>query len=194
MEGWAQAMAIALESVGMKAVYVDFVKPQAWKIVWGIAAILLLVIGVVYGAQGWELQQQRRELESRLAALALSQNQQIALANNESAVPDNPKAGSEAAARQLLQWDWNRVYDAIESPALAKTKLVQMSVDVPTGQATLVFELDSMAQVGQVTKALNEPAGSGAVWRLERLENKAQTTGLGATSTNVKGVWLGKLN
>lgn len=177
----------------MKAIYIDFVAPQGRKYVWGVACIVVVALVAVYGVRVWSLTQQKAEVEARLATLTLQQRQSAAQPPAEENKSDNPKAASEAAALHLRQWDWNRVYDAIETPALTKTRLVQMGVDAQSGQITLQFELDSMTQAAQVTEALNSASQPGAVWRLERLENATHPSATSGMGTSIKGVWLGML-
>lgn len=171
----------------MKSVQIDFVEPRAWKFIWAAAAVVLLAIAATTGVKVWQLRQQRFALEQQLAVLQVQQAQRLSQAKPAESPKDNPKAASEAAARRLLQRDWNRLYDAIETPALTKVRLVQLSMDAVTGQAMLEYELESMAQAAMVTQALNDASSPPGAWQLERLERAGQ--GGPGESGRVKGSW-----
>lgn len=171
----------------MRSVRIDFVEPKAWKFIWASAALMVLVIMVITGVKVWQLRQQRVALEQQLAALQAQQRQRLAQAQPAASPQDNPRAASEAADRRLLQRDWNRLYDAIETPALAKVRLVQLNMDAVSGQVVLEYELESMAQAAVVTQALNAVSGQDSLWRLDQLENEAQGGTVGVA--RVRGVW-----
>jgi hypothetical protein len=103
----------------------------------------------------------------------------------------DPRSASEGAARRQLLRDWNRPYDAIEKPALAKVRLIQRSQHAVTGQAMQEYGLEGMAQAAEVAWALNAASGRPVLWRLDRLENAAKggTVGVG----RVNGVWQAAL-
>lgn len=160
----------------MRPVRIDFVEPRAWKFIWAAAALVVLAIVTTTGVKVWQLRQQRVVLEQQLAAMNAQQMQRLAQAPESP--QDNPRAVSEAATRRLLQRDWNRLYDAIETPALAKVRLVQLNMDAVSGQVVLEYELESMAQVSAVTQALNDASGKAGVWRLERVDKSSQGGGV----------------
>ena len=176
----------------MKPVQIDFVAPRAWKFIWTTAATVVLAIIATTGVKVWHLRQQRMALEEQLAVLKAQQLQQVAQAKAPEQNVGNPKAASEAAARRLLSRDWNRLYDVIETPALAKLRLVQLSMDAVTGQAMLEYELESMGQAVAVTRALNDTSNQGGIWHLDRLDGAGQGDPAGAAK--VKGVWRAVLN
>lgn len=171
----------------MRPVQIDFVAPRAWKFIWAAGAVVVLAVLATSGAKLWQLRQQRVALEQQLTALQAQQLQRLAQTKTVEPSQGNPRAASEAMARRLLQRDWNRLYDAIETPALAKVRLVQLNMDAVTGQAMLEYALESMAQVAEVTQALNR-SGSGIAWRLERLDSGGQTSAHSG-APQIKGVW-----
>lgn len=171
----------------MKPVRIDFVEPRAWRFIWAAAAGVVLAIVATTGVDVWQLRQQRVVLEQQLATLQAQQLQRLAQAQPAASPQDNPRAASEAAARRLLQRDWNRLYDAIETPALVEVRLVQLNMDAVSGQVVLEYELESMAQASAVTQALNAVSGQDSLWRLDRLENPAQGGTVGVA--RVRGVW-----
>lgn len=171
----------------MRPVRIDFVEPRAWKYIWASSAVVLLAIAAATGVKVWQLRQQRVVLEQQLAALQAQQRQGLEQAQPAKSPQDNPRAASEAAARRLLQRDWNRLYDAIETPALDKVRLVQLNMDAVSGLVVLEYELESMAQVSAVTQALNAISGQDSLWRLDQLENSAQGGTVGVA--RVRGVW-----
>jgi len=176
----------------MKPVQIDFVVPRAWKFIWATAAVVVLAIITTTGVRAWQLRQLRMALDGQLAALQTQQLQRLANAKSVEHPQHDPRAANEANAHRLLQSDWNRVYDAIETPALAKVRLIQLSMDAITGQARLEYELESMTQAEEVTRALNEASRQEDAWQLERLESTGQ--GDLAGPAKVKGVWRGVLN
>ncbi len=175
----------------MRPVQIDFVAPRAWKFIWAAGAVVVLAVLATSGAKLWQLRQQRVALEQQLTALQAQQLQRLAQTKTVEPSQGNPRAASEAMARRLLQRDWNRLYDAIETPALAKVRLVQLNMDAVTGQAMLEYELESMAQAGAVTQALNDASGPSGVWQLERLESSGQGDPAGVAK--IKGVWRAEL-
>lgn len=172
----------------MKPVQIEFVKPRAWKFIWATAGVVALATAATTGVKAWQLRQQRMVLERQLVSLEAQQLQRLASTRAEQPVQDSPRAASETAARRLLQRDWNRLYDAIETPALAKVRLIQLSFDAVSGQAMLEYELESMELAAGITQALNASNGSLPVWKLERLENGAVPGGAGGGS-KIRGVW-----
>lgn len=171
----------------MRPVQIDFVAPRTWKFIWAAATVVVLAVLATSGAKLWQLRQQRVALEQQLTALQAQQLQRLAQTKAVEPSQGNPRVASEATARRLLQRDWNRLYDAIETPALAKVRLIQLNMDAVTGQAMLEYELESMAQAAGVTHALNE-SGAGTTWRLERVDSGAQPSS-GTGAARLKGVW-----
>lgn len=90
---------------------------------------------------------------------------------------------------RLLQRDWNRVFDAVESDALAQALLVQMSIDGVTGEIRLEYELESFVQASAVTAALNA-SGTMTVWQLERVSSVPLQADFPAGKS--RGVWSSK--
>jgi len=176
----------------MKTVQIEFVEPRAWKFIWAAAAVVALAITITTAVKVWQLRQQQAEIAKELVNLHDRQLQRLAQEKINAPPKDNPRAASEAAARRLLQRDWNQLYDAIETPALGKVRLVQLSFDAVTGQVMLEYELDTIALAADVTKALSAPSGGLAVWQLERLENGAQGGPVG--TGRIRGVWRAVLN
>lgn len=172
----------------MKPVQIEFVKPRAWKFIWATAGVVALATAATTGVNVWQLRQQRMALEQQQVSLAAQQLQRLASMKAEQPAQDSPRAASETAARRLLQRDWNRLYDAIETPALSKVRLVALSFDAVSGQAMLEYELDSMEQAAGVTQALNASTGAQAVWKLERLDNGSAPAGAGG-GAKIRGVW-----
>lgn len=170
----------------MKSVQISFVEPKAWKAVWAGAGLVLLCIVTFTGIQLWQLHQSKAALQAELDQLQAQRLQQQAHQSPASPVV-NLRSASEAAAARLLQRDWNVVFDAIETPALAKVRLVQFSFDAQTGQSMLEYELERMEQAVQVTEALNATESGHVVWQLERLENTTQSS-VGSVG-RVRGVW-----
>lgn len=188
-------MESALERVVMKPVHIEFAQPRAWKFLWPGVALVLLTIGASTGVKWWQLHLQRTALEQQTAALQAEQLQHnLALENTKKQPNDNPRAASEAAANRLLKRDWNQLYDAIESPTLAKVRLVRLNMDAFTGQAVLEFEFDTMEQAAEVTHALalSPTAGTAAAWQLERLEKAVDGGAAGAGK--VRGFWRKNLD
>lgn len=174
----------------MKAVRIEFVQPRAWRFFWAGAALVLLTIAATTGVKLWQLHLQRTALERQTTALRAAQlEHKLALENAKEQRTDNPRASSEAAANRLLQRDWNHLYDAIETPALAKVRLVHFNMDAATGQAVLEFELDSMEQAVEVSHglALSATSGTAKAWQLERLERAGDGGAAGAGK--VRGFW-----
>ncbi|WP_439590379.1 hypothetical protein [Hydrogenophaga sp.] len=149
----------------MKPVQIQFVAPRAWKFIWAITAVVLVAL---LGHTGWRLWQQHQVRLGLQAELAQLQQQLRERSTPKPAVVD-PRHASEQAALRLLRRDWNRVFDAVESPELAQVRLVQMSVDAETGETRLEYELESFALTSMVTAALNGP-GATTVWQLERVD------------------------
>lgn len=177
----------------MKAVQIDFIEPRAWKFIWTAASVAFLLIIATTFMSVWQLRQQKVDLEQKLASFQALQLERLNKKKAAQDVGSNPRAASEGAANRLLQRDWNLLYDTIETPALSKIRLVQMSFDAVTGVAMLEYELNDMTQAADVARALDEASGSSGLWRLERLENDAQfssAVGLG----KVKGFWRASLD
>jgi hypothetical protein len=169
----------------MKPVQIQFVAPRAWKLIWAITAVVLLAMTSHTGWRLWQQHQVRLGLQSELAQLQAQLN-----ARSTPKPPEvNPRQASEQAALRLLHRDWNHVFDAIENPALAQVRLVQMSVDAESGETRLEYELESFAHASIVSAALNGPDAT-AVWRLERVDSGAsrQEPGTG----KARGVWSSK--
>jgi uncharacterized membrane protein YcjF (UPF0283 family) len=164
----------ALERAVMRSVRIDFVEPRAGKFIWAVAALVVFAIVVITGAKVWQLRQHRVVLEQQQAALQAQQLQRLAQAQPAVPPKGNQRAVSEAAAQRLLRRDWNRLYDAIETPALAKVRLLQLTMDAGTGLVVLEYELESMAQATVVTRALSDASGQAGVWRLERVDKTSQ--------------------
>lgn len=166
----------------MKPVQIEFVAPRAWKVIWSVTAVALIALLGHTGWQVWQQHQVRWALQAELAQLK---------ARSIPKPPEaNPRQASEQAALRLLQRDWNRVFDAIENPALTQVRLVQMSMNAETGATRLEFELESVAHASLVTAALNG-AETSAVWRLERVDADAPRQDSG--SGKARGVWSSML-
>jgi len=168
----------------MKPVYIDFVPPRAWKVIWLIAAVFMLSIA---GLTGWQVWKQRQVQVGLQAELELLQAE-LRLRTTPTVPVVNPREASEKAAQRLLRRDWNKLFDAVENPELSQVRLVQLSFDADTGQARLEYEMDNIAMGAGVTTALNE-RGDGVNWLLERLSSGAA----GSQGGNVRGVWRGQL-
>lgn len=173
----------------MKPVQVEFVEPRAWKFIWAVATLVLFAIAAITAVQTWRLHQQRTALEREIATVQTLRLQRLAQEKQAETPQGNPRAASEAAAYHLLRLDWNVLYDSLEIPELSKVRLVQLSFDAMTGIAMLEYELDNLEQAAGVATALNEASSRSGVWRLERLDNGAQSNSLGGATTKVKGVW-----
>lgn len=170
----------------MKPVQIQFVAPRAWRPIWLISALLLIALLSHTGWRVWQQHQLRLGLQAQLAHL-----QAQSTTRSTPTLPDiDPRHTSAQAARRLLQRDWNRVFDAVEDPALSQARLVQMSVDAATGDVRLEYELESFAHASLVTAALNGPQAI-ALWQLERVDAGAtrQDPGVG----KARGVWSAKM-
>lgn len=164
----------------MKPVYIDFVPPRAWKVIWLIAAVFMLSIAGVTGWQVWKQRQVQSSLQAEL--VRLQAGLKLRAAPEEPVV--NPREASERAAQRLMQRDWNQLFDAVENPALSDVRLVQLSFDSDTGQARVEYEIGDIAIGTLVTSALNENS-SGVVWRLEQLNTSPAI----ASANKVRGTW-----
>lgn len=176
----------------MKSVQIEFVRTQAWKFIWVAAAVVLLVIAATTAVKAWQLREQWVALEQELATLQSQQLQRLAQTKTERPSNKHPRATSEADANRLLQRDWNRLYDAIETKALDKVRLIQLSFDAVTGQTMLEYELEDMRQASDVTRMLNESANESSVWQLNQLDSGIQTSPV--VNGKVRGVWRSVLN
>lgn len=174
----------------MKPVHIDFVEPKAWKFIWAAAAVVSLVLATATGGKVWQWRQQKAALQKALSMLQAEQLQQrLAQAKAMEPPKASPMASSEAAAMRLLQRDWNTLYDAIESPTLSKTRLLQLAFDANSGQAMLEYQMESLTQATEVTMALNAATpGAKPVWKLESLQNGNQP-GAAGMAAKITGVW-----
>lgn len=170
----------------MKPVKIQFVAPRAWKFIWSITAVALLALLSHTGWRLWQQHQLRTGLQAELAQLQA----QLKASSGPKSPEIDPHHASERAALHLLQRDWNRLFDAVENPALDQVRLVRMSMNADSGEARLEYELESFAHAPLVTAALNDPAAS-AVWRLERVDAGVVRQDPGGGT--VKGVWSSSL-
>lgn len=170
----------------MKPVQIQFVAPRARKVIWSITAVVLLALMGHTGWQVWQQHQLRQGLQAELAKLQA----QLKARSTPKPLEAHPRQASEQAALRLLQRDWNRVFDAIENPALIPVRLVQLNMDAETAEVRLEYELESFAHASLVTEALNG-SGDSVVWQLERVDTGAmrQAPGVG----RARGVWSSKL-
>ncbi len=172
----------------MKPVRIQFVAPRAWKVIWSLAAVLMIALGGVTGWQAWQHHQTRLGLQAELERW-----QSELKARSAPVAPANdPREASEKAAQRLLQRDWNLLFDAIENPALAEVRLVQLSFDAHSGLARLEYALTSMAQGVLVASALNG-AGDGITWQLERLSAEGSAAPQRGMAMPVRGVWSARV-
>lgn len=151
----------------MRPVQIQFVAPRAWKFIWAITAVALMALLSHAGWRVWQQHQLRLSLQAELGQL---QAQWTARSMPEAPVID-PRGASVQAAQRLLRRDWNRVFDAVEDPALAQARLIRMSADAESGEIRLEYELESFGHASVVTAALNAP-GTTTAWQLERVNSE----------------------
>jgi hypothetical protein len=175
----------------MKAVQINFKRSVAWRYIWLTAAVAIVVVLAVTAAKGWKLWQQGKEIKRDIENLQSQYTQRSDRIETQTLGNVNLRASSEALAKRELALDWNRLYEAVEAPGLAKVRLVQMGMDAGSGRAILRFELESMGQSPEVTAVLNRASGQDTKWELDRLERLDQ----GGISGSVKyvGVWRATL-
>ncbi|QHE86651.1 hypothetical protein [Hydrogenophaga sp. BPS33] len=167
----------------------QFVPSRASAIAWRFAGMWLLCLAVFTGWQVWQQHSVQRTLQTELARL-----QADLQARSVTAAPAvNLREASERSAWRLMQRDWNRLYDTIESAELTAVRMVQLSFEAETGDARLEIELDPVGQSSDVTAALNRNETPGT-WRVESI---VATGGTAIASpfagTRLRGVWRARL-
>ncbi|MFC7205932.1 hypothetical protein ACFQOZ_03085 [Comamonas endophytica] len=172
---------------------IEFVENETWKLVWTAAAVVLLAITLSLVVPIWQTHRKRVALDQELASFQALQLQELAERKKTANPLGHVRAASEAAAVRLLQRDWNQLYDTIEAPALADARLLQLSFDSATGDATLEYELDKLEQAAHVSNALDAASRQIGLWRLERFERAEQTRSMSGAAT-VKGYWRSRVD
>ena len=173
----------------MKGFQINFVASQAWKLIWCVAGVVVLVIVASALTDVWHFRQKRAILEERLATMQFLQKERMNQIKASAApVQASSKETSEVTAMRLIRRDWNRLFDVVEAKDLSKMKLVHLRFDAVKGQVILEYQLESMEDAAEVTSALNESSGSQDLWKLDRLERSPQPTSLSGT-TWIKGMW-----
>jgi hypothetical protein len=155
----------------MKTLHIDFVESKHWQLLWALAVVAVMAIGLVYGRQYQKLSEERKSIE--LLATELRQKLVPEPSNPTAA---NPRTGHGLQVASHLQNDLNLVFTLIEAVKEPNARLRTLSVDASSNILRLEYEIDSMARASQVTTWLNAGHEDGP-WRLESINSSASGSG-----------------
>jgi hypothetical protein len=172
----------------MKPVYIEYVRAERWRTVWGATLFIVLV---TVGAVGWQWAHRNgkaRELATRIAVLTA----QIQQAQKPATVIVDPRQASTDQVALLLRADYNKIFAVIENLSEPGAHLRSMTLNAPANILRLEYDLDSLATASVVTGALNG-GYEHLPWRLASVSAIAGAAPV-AQRGLFRGVWIGQLD
>lgn len=164
----------------MKPVHIEFIENTHWRWVWG-AALVASVGLLAYGV--WRADVLHLGTQQETARAAALQTQLQLLRTPPPAQVD-PRSNSTQLAAQLLQWDLNKAFAAVENLQAPGARLRGLTLEATANTLRLEYELDAMDKAATITEALNAGYES-RPWQLESVS--------AATAPMFRGQWVAQL-
>lgn len=165
----------------MRPVRLEFVPTVPYRRPLGA---LLAVIAVLIMAGGWTWSQQSAERQ-RLMQSTQALKVQIEQASRGGAASEAAaQTPAHRAAMQLLEHDWNELYDLLEGLEVPGARLLLLSAALGPERVRIEVELTDWAVVPPLTDALNQ----GGLGRWELVSASAVDSAVGGAG-RIRAVW-----
>lgn len=133
----------------MRPLRIDFVDDQKWRVIWIITGTLLALMLVAYQFWAYQDAQRQNELHQELARL-----QAGVLAESSNRAPDKRHVHALAMAK-LLQTDYNKVFQTLETLKQPGIRLRQLQIDAKSRKVRVEYEFENLDRVSVISAHLN---------------------------------------
>lgn len=133
----------------MRPLRIDFVDDQKWRVIWFITGTLLALMLVAYQFWAYQNAQRQNELRQELESL-----QAEGLAQVSGQALDKRRAHALAMAK-LLQTDYNKVFQTLETLKQPGIRLRQLQIDATSRKVRVEYEFENLDQISVISGHLN---------------------------------------
>lgn len=144
----------------MRPLRIDFVEDQRWRAIWIIGGALLALLLITYQALAYQNSRQQNELRQELESL------QARMSAQASERPLDKRHDHALLMAKLLQTDYNKVFQALETLKEPGIRLRQLQVDNTTGRVRVDYEFESLDKIPVISGHLNSGYTS-SPWQFE---------------------------
>jgi type II secretory pathway component PulL len=169
----------------VRPVRIDFIDDKKWRAIWIITGAVLALVLIAYLALAHQNTRHQNELHQELESLRTKMLAQA------SARPADKRHAHALIMARLLQTDYNKVFQALETLKEPGIRLRQLHVDSATGRVRVEYEFENLDKISMISGHLNS-GYSTPPWQFEGSSTNSGSIRSPAILTNqqtIRGTW-----